>query len=141
TWCASRVPRRTTSRPSWPLCRKTWQSYPCRSRTSATEPMKRLTVLALLYAAGAVAAQSFALQGMLGSKALLVVDGGKPKAVGAGETWQGVKVVSASGDQAVLEVGGQRQTMRVGDSPMRWGATAAPQGNKIVLSAGSGGHF
>ena len=103
--------------------------------------MKRLLAIALAAAAGAAAAQSVTLQGMLGAKALLVVDGRAPKAVAAGETWQGVKVLSTLGDQAVLEVGGQRQTLRVGDSPMAWGATAAPTGNKIVLSAGSGGHF
>ena len=103
--------------------------------------MKRLIAAALAVAAGAAAAQSVTLQGMLGSRALLVVDGRAPKAVAAGETWQGVKVLSTSGDQAVLEVGGQRQTLRVGEAPMSWGATAAPRGNKIVLSAGSGGHF
>ena len=103
--------------------------------------MRRLAALALALAAGAAAAQSVSLQGMLGSKALLVVDGGAPKAVAAGDTWKGVKVLSTSGDQAVLEVNGRKQTLRVGDSPMAWGATAAPQGNKIVLTAGSGGHF
>ena len=102
---------------------------------------KCLLAAALALAAGAAAAQSVTLQGMLGAKALLVVDGGAPRAVAAGETWQGVKVLSTAGDQAVLDVGGQRQTMRVGDAPMAVGATAAPKGNKIVLSAGSGGHF
>jgi aspartyl protease family protein len=101
--------------------------------------MKRL--LALACVAGAAAAQSVSVQGMLGGKALLVVDGGAPKAVAAGETWHGVKVLSTSGDQAVLEVGGQRQTLRVGEVPMRGGEAAEPRGNKIVLSASSGGHF
>ena len=103
--------------------------------------MHRLAALALALAAGAAAAQSVSLQGMLGSKALLVVDGGAPKAVSAGDSWKGVKVVSTSGDQAVLEVNGKKQTLRVGESPMAVGATAAPSGNKIVLSASSGGHF
>jgi aspartyl protease family protein len=103
--------------------------------------MKRLLATLLALAAGAATAQSVTLQGMLGSKALLVVDGGAPKAVAAGDTWQGVKVLSTSGDQAVLELGGERRTLRVGDAPMRTGPTAAPQGNKIVLTAGSGGHF
>ena len=103
--------------------------------------MKCLSALCLLLAAGAASAQTVTLQGMLGSKALLVVDGGAPRAVGAGDTWQGVKVLSTSGDQALLEYAGQRQTLKVGDVPMRWGATAAPKGNKIVMSAGSGGHF
>jgi aspartyl protease family protein len=102
---------------------------------------KCVLAAALALVAGAAAAQSVTLQGMLGSKALLVVDGGAPKAVAAGETWQGVKVLSTAGQQAVLEVGGQRQTLRVGDAPMAVGATAAPAGRKIVLSASSGGHF
>lgn len=103
--------------------------------------MKGLFAGCLLLAAGAVAAQGVSLQGMLGSKALLVVDGGAPKAVGAGESWKGVKVLSTAGDQALVEVAGQRQSLRVGEAPMAVGATAAPKGNRIVLSAGSGGHF
>ena len=43
-------------------------------------------------------AQTVALQGMLGSKALLMVGGGAPRAVAPGETHQGVKVISTSGD-------------------------------------------
>jgi aspartyl protease family protein len=103
--------------------------------------MKRFLAAALLLAAGAAAAQGVSLQGMLGSKALLVVDGGAPKAVAAGETWKGVKVLSTASDQAVVEFAGQRKTLRVGEAPMAVGATAAPKGNKIVLTAGSGGHF
>jgi aspartyl protease family protein len=103
--------------------------------------MKPLLAMLLALCAGAAGAQSITLQGMLGSKALLVVDGGAPKAVGAGETWKGVKVVSTSGDQAVLELNGQRQTLRVGEAPMRMGPSEASKSSKIVLSAGSGGHF
>jgi aspartyl protease family protein len=99
-------------------------------------------VLALLFATAA-SAQSVALQGMLGNKALLVVDGGQPRVVAPGETVNGVKVVSTSGDTAVLEYGGQRHTLRVGDSPSSVGASgsASGSGSRIVLNAGSGGHF
>jgi aspartyl protease family protein len=104
------------------------------------------TVFAVLLATLAVQAhaqaQTVAVQGMLGGKPLLVVDGGTPKTVGVGETWNGVKVVSASGDQAVLEVNGKRQTVRVGESPGSFGGGPAPQGgSRIVLTASSGGHF
>ncbi|MBA2962195.1 TIGR02281 family clan AA aspartic protease [Ramlibacter sp. MAH-25] len=79
---------------------------------------------------------------MLGGKPLLVVDGGAPKTVAVGDTWKGVKVVSTAGDQAVLEVGGRRQTLRVGESPGNFGGgPARPGGSRIVLSASSGGHF
>jgi len=103
--------------------------------------MKTLLAVSLALATGIAGAQTVSLQGTLGSKALLVVNGSAPRAVGAGETFNGVKVLSTSGDQAVVEMSGQRQTLRVGDTPMAVGATDAPKGNRIVLSAVSGGHF
>ncbi|WP_411882405.1 TIGR02281 family clan AA aspartic protease [Polaromonas sp. YR568] len=95
---------------------------------------------------GAAQAQSVKLAGMLGNKALLIVDGGAPKTVAPGETHQGVKVVSTAGDQAVVELSGKRHALRVGEAPVSSGAgggagTQSGQGNKIVLMAGSNGHF
>ena len=89
-----------------------------------------------------VNAQSAALAGMLGNKALLVVDGGEPKAIAPGESWRGVKVVSTQGNSAVLEIAGQRQTRRVGEAPVSVGTQAElGTGRRIVLSASSDGHF
>ena len=58
-----------------------------------------LAAAALLSAVAAPAlAQSVALAGLLGSKALLVIDGGQPHSLAVGDTYQGVKLVSLSGD-------------------------------------------
>ena len=103
--------------------------------------MKLLLAAVAALACGAALAQSVALQGMMGSKALLIVDGAAPKSVAPGETHQGVKVLSTVGDQAVLEFGGKRHTLRVGDAPASVGGGGAPRGNRIVLPAGTGGHF
>lgn len=100
--------------------------------------------VALLAAAGTAWGQSVALQGMLGGKALLIVDGAPPKTVAAGESHKGVKVLSTSGDEAVLEAAGQRFTLRVGQAPASVGASQAADaanGQRIVLPVGSGGHF
>ncbi|HYW58103.1 MAG TPA: retropepsin-like aspartic protease [Polaromonas sp.] len=91
-------------------------------------------------------AQSVALAGMLGNKALLVVNGAAPKSVAAGQTHMDVKVISTSGDQAVLELNGKRHTLRVGDAPVSVGAGGGAgggsgKGTRIVLTAGTGGHF
>lgn len=87
-------------------------------------------------------AQSVAMSGGMGSKALLVVNGGAPKALAAGDTFQGVKVISVSADQTVVEVGGKRQTIALGAAPVSiGGASGGAGGTRIVLSAGSGGHF
>jgi aspartyl protease family protein len=97
----------------------------------------------LALACTTAAAQSVALQGMMGTKALLIVDGTAPKSVAPGDTYRGVKVVSTSGDQAVVEIAGQRQSLRVGDAPASVGSDGrgTARGSRIVLTAGSGGHF
>jgi aspartyl protease family protein len=104
--------------------------------------MKTLLAMVLALACGTAAAQSVALQGMLGSKALLIVDGSAPKSVAVGETHMGVKVVATLGDQATVEIAGKRHTLRVGDAPASVGQSGGgARGDKIVLTAGTGGHF
>jgi aspartyl protease family protein len=103
--------------------------------------MRLLLAPALALACGLAAAQSVTLQGMLGNRALLMVDGGAPKTVAPGETYKGVKVLTTQGDQAVVEIAGQRHTLRIGDAPASVGGSVPARGNKIVLNAGTGGHF
>ncbi len=91
----------------------------------------------------AAKAQTVGLSGMLGNKALIIVDGSPPKGVGVGETFKGVKVISTQGDVAVLEIAGKKHSLRVGDAPASVGGGSSPgaSGNKIVLTVGTGGHF
>jgi aspartyl protease family protein len=109
--------------------------------------MKRAALLTLMVAgllSSVAGAQTVGLSGMLGGKALIIVDGGAPKAVAPGDSHKGVKIVSTQGDHALVEIEGQRHTLRVGEAPASVGATAgsaAPSGNRIVLAAGGGGHF
>jgi aspartyl protease family protein len=106
--------------------------------------MKRPATLLLactltLCGAGMALAQSVALSGMLGTRALLVVEGGAPKSVGVGETHLGVKVLSTQADQAEVEIAGKRHTLRIGETQVN--AAAAGGDTKIVLQAVSNGHF
>ena len=104
--------------------------------------MRFLPLLALLFVATAQS-QSVTLSGMVGSKALLIVDGSAPKIVAPGESFNGVKVISTQGDTAVLMVGGKRMNLRVGDAPASVGEQAGSKssGSRIVLTVGDGGHF
>jgi aspartyl protease family protein len=87
-------------------------------------------------------APSVALTGVLGSKALVVINGASPKMLSAGQEHGGVKLISVSGDQALLDIAGQRANLRVGDAPVSLGGGASTAGGKkIVLPVGSGGHF
>lgn len=104
--------------------------------------MRFVAALLLAVASGGAAAQAVALQGMLGNRALLIVDGAAPRAVAPGESLGPVKVLSTAGDQATLEIGGKKIVLRVGDAPASvGGGGAGSRGNKIVLTASSGGHF
>jgi aspartyl protease family protein len=88
-------------------------------------------------------AQAVSLAGLMGGKALLVVDGGAPKLVGAGESHSGVKLLNVQDGKAVVEIAGKPQTLRLGDSPVSVGGGGgnAGGGSRIVMTAGSGGHF
>ena len=107
-----------------------------------TRILESAALLTVLLAGSAAQAQSVALAGMLGNRALLVVNGTAPKTVAAGETHEGVKVISTSGDQAVVEQNGKRNTLRIGEAPVNAGASKnVGKSNRIVLVAGTGGHF
>jgi aspartyl protease family protein len=82
------------------------------------------------------------LAGMLGARALLIVDGAPPRSLAAGESYKGVKLISTEGQMALLEIGGKQQRLRVGDAPASVGASsAADSATRVVLTSGSGGHF
>ena len=106
-------------------------------------PIQRALLLAcgLLFGLQ-VQAQSVALTGVLGTKALLVVDGAAPKALAAGESDQGVQLVSVSGDTAVVSIKGRQQTVRLGAAPVSVGGSGGPaSGTRVVLTADNLGHF
>jgi len=112
-----------------------------RSRTSASRGARALAAL-LAGAAGAAAAQSVALSGSLGDKALLVIDG-RPRTLAVGTTDGDVRLVSVGSGTAVVEVKGQRLTLALGASPVSVGssAPAAGAGARIVMTADAAGHF
>lgn len=78
-------------------------------------------------------------RGILGTKALLIVNNGAPKGVGAGESHQGVKVVAVGKDEAMVEISGARRTLHLGEAPVSVGSKSG--GKRVVLTADSRGHF
>lgn len=84
-------------------------------------------------------AQTVALGGILGTKALLIVNNSAPRGVAAGEAHQGVKVVAVGKDQAVVEIAGARRTLHLGEAPVSVGSKSGSR--RVVLTADSRGHF
>ena len=84
------------------------------------------------------------LNGIIGTKALLVIDGAKPRWLSAGETSpEGIKLMSIGADSAVFELSGQRQTIKLGQSErLAVGTAASPSaGKSVTLIADGRGHF
>jgi aspartyl protease family protein len=100
---------------------------------------------ALLLTAAALsahAADSVMLTGTIGSRAILIVNGGAPKTLAIGETFQGVKLVALQAQQATVEAGGKRIALSM-DTPasIGGGGPGGAGGSRVVLSADSRGHF
>ncbi len=88
------------------------------------------------------AAQSVALAGTMGQKALLVIDG-QARTLAVGETAHGVTLIQLMADgSAQVRQGGQSSSLRVGAAPVSLAAAArTSQKSEIVLPVGPGGHF
>lgn len=123
-------------------------STPC----TAPSRLQRLVMALVLSGSAALAAhaqdaaeppRSVALAGILGDKALLVIDGRAPKAVAAGSSYQQVQVVSVKDGQAQVRIAGVAHSLRMGESPVSVSDAALPVSNtgRIVLSADATGHF
>jgi len=85
-------------------------------------------------------AQDVSVLALFEGKALLAVDGGKPRTVRAGEAFAGVTLISANSEEAVVSVNGKRQRLRIGEgvysaiSPQRESTT-------VTLTTDGSGHF
>ena len=84
-------------------------------------------------------AQEVGLAGIIGSKALLMINGAPPRSVPQGSTVDGVKVVAVQGDQVIIEIGGRKRPLRVGQHAV--GVIPEGGADKLVLNADSQGHF
>ncbi|MFT7724101.1 MAG: retropepsin-like aspartic protease [Roseateles sp.] len=81
------------------------------------------------------------LNGMLGTRAALLLIDGEPRTLQVGASSGGVKLVALEAGRAVVEAGGRRQTLVLGAAPARVLAAGAPPASQITLPAGPGGHF
>ncbi|HEX7053809.1 MAG TPA: TIGR02281 family clan AA aspartic protease [Burkholderiales bacterium] len=93
----------------------------------------------LLLACGAASAD-VALIGVIGRKAaVLAVDGGDPKTVKVGQTWNGITVHEVTRDSATVEVEGRRRVLPLGAHYR--GAPPPMSREAVVLPADGRGHF
>ncbi|MEO8039349.1 MAG: retroviral-like aspartic protease family protein, partial [Betaproteobacteria bacterium] len=78
--------------------------------------------------------------GLTSGKAIVTINGGRPKTLSIGQVGpEGVKLLSATSDQAQFEIDGKRRTLTMGQGIS---TSFAPTGrSKVVLSADGTGHY
>lgn len=87
----------------------------------------------------AASALDVGLAGIMGSKAMLMINGGEPRAVAVGQAIDGVRLISVAGDQVIVEVDGKKRPLRVGQHAV--GNASADGSGKVILTADGQGHF
>lgn len=98
-------------------------------------------LLLSLLANFAVASTQINVVGLFNNKALISINGGNPQSISAGQTKNGVKLISADSDSATFVVQGKRQVLKMGQAASV-AASAGPVNNDPVsLYADSRGHF
>ncbi|OAI51627.1 hypothetical protein AYO46_07655, partial [Betaproteobacteria bacterium SCGC AG-212-J23] len=103
--------------------------------------MPNFIALSLLLACtfGARAAD-VALIGVIGDKAAVIaVDGGEPKTVKLGQTWNGIKVITIEKSSATVEFDGRQHVLPLGQHYR--GAPASDGRQTVTLAADPRGHF
>lgn len=82
------------------------------------------------------------MSGLYPGKAIIQIDGGRPRAVAVGETTpEGVKLISATSASAVVEYQGRRDTLAPGEGTRMQSGSATAGLQKTTLTANADGHF
>ena len=90
---------------------------------------------------GVAHAADINLIGIFGTKATLMIDGGKPRTVSAGETTpEQIRLISVGTDSVVIEIDGKRETIRMGNQRISAARKDGGAG-KVVLTGDARGHY
>jgi aspartyl protease family protein len=83
------------------------------------------------------------LVGIFPGKAVISIDGGAPRILSIGQSLGGVKLISVTGDVALIEVGGKQERIQLGAAPLNAGSDSGGGADtqSITLVADTRGHF
>jgi aspartyl protease family protein len=104
--------------------------------------MRNVSPLFALFLCGALpaAAADINVLALTAGKAMLSIDGGKPRMLSVGQTTpEKVRLLSATSEEAIVEVDGQRRRLTLGDRISIASANSGAQ--SATLTADARGHF
>jgi aspartyl protease family protein len=98
-----------------------------------------LSLVALAFYAVPALAADVTLVGLIGAKAIVVIDRGAPRTLAPGQkTAEGVLLLGTEKDAASFEIEGKKKTLRMGQA---YSAAARADRQNVTLSADTRGHF
>ena len=102
--------------------------------------------LAFGFAITALAVQATAntqinVVGLFSNKALIIINGSNPQTLSAGQTKNGVKLISATSESATFLVEGKQQTLKMGQAASVATSNTTVSNDPVNLYADSQGHF
>jgi aspartyl protease family protein len=98
-----------------------------------------LSLAALALLASQAFAAEVTLVGLIGAKAIVVIDGGAPRTLAPGQkTAEGVVLLGTEKEVASFEINGQKRTLSMGQA---YSAAARADRQHVTVSADPGGHF
>ena len=98
-----------------------------------------LIILTSLLACTSAWAASVSVVGLFRDKAIVTIDGGKPRTLSVGQAVQGVKLIAADSGSASFDVDGDRRVLSMGQSFAGGAQTGDRQ--SVSLTADVRGHF
>lgn len=102
--------------------------------------LKPLSIVLALLSASAVADTQINVVGLFSNKAVVMIDGGKPKTLSVGQTSAGVKLIAADSKSATFLVEGKTKQLEMGQAASI-GGTEANSSPSVTLYADAQGHF
>ena len=101
---------------------------------------KIIALFVLLACSFAARAAEVALIGVIGERAAVIaIDGGEPKTIKLGQTWNGIKVVAVEKTQATIEMDGRQRVLQL--SQHYRGAPVGDSRQSATLAVDARGHF
>jgi aspartyl protease family protein len=102
--------------------------------------MKNILVGVLLLLPTVSGAAEINVIGLMAGRAVVTINNGKPQTLAVGQTTaEGIKLIGATSEAAIFEVGGKRQTLTLGQGISSGGGPIGAQ--RALLQADTGGHF
>ena len=115
-----------------------------RASYAAVVNVVHLRTLSLLFLCAPLlaAAADIHVIALTAGKAVVKINGGRTQTLSVGQvTTEGVKLVGATSESAIFEVGGKRRTLVAGEGGAIATVAAPIRGNSVTLTADERGHF